>query len=85
MKIAWKTRLHVTCDSSNNEISNSRVNEDSMQDVTWDASQDISWETSQMVAWGARNSVLTLVMSFVARRNFPCMGWILVEFGSVLG
>ena len=35
LKIVWKTSHHVTtCDTSNNEISNSRANEDFMQDVT---------------------------------------------------
>ena len=34
LKIAWKISHHITCDTSNNEISNSRANEDSMQNVT---------------------------------------------------
>ena len=50
LKIAWKISHHVTCDASNNEISNSRANKDSMQDVTWDARNDVSWRARNLFA-----------------------------------
>ena len=55
LKIAWKTNHHVTCDASNNEISNSRANEDSIQDVTWDTSQDVFLYARNNISWRAKN------------------------------
>ena len=84
MKIAWKTSQHVTCDASNNEISNSRVNKDSMQDINIDASQDFSWDARNNVswrarnlyAWKARNINLTILIVF----SVVCVTWIFEIF-----